>query len=225
MALTDHDTVEGCERMAEACQALGIEFITGTELTAEFEEHEVHLLGYFLDPQQPNIAGAKSRNSRPSARSRIQEMVVRLNKMGVPLRAETVFALANCRSPGPPARGAGPWCRKVFAPAWTRPSNDFSRRAAPPGCPSAKFPPLDAIALDPSGRRAGRDGPSGLEPLRRNHSRPGRAGPGWLGMFSHQTQRHAKSEYYLALAARLNLPSPAVPIATASARASRSSAA
>src|SRR5271170_1039044 len=49
MALTDHDTVEGCPRMAVACQGLGMEFIPGTELTAEFEGYEVHLLGYFLD--------------------------------------------------------------------------------------------------------------------------------------------------------------------------------
>ena len=38
MALTDHDSVEGCARMAQACQALGMEFIVGTELTAEFSD-------------------------------------------------------------------------------------------------------------------------------------------------------------------------------------------
>ena len=37
MALTDHDTVEGCARMALACRNLGIEFVPGAELTAELE--------------------------------------------------------------------------------------------------------------------------------------------------------------------------------------------
>ena len=33
---------------------------------------------------------------------RIHEMVARINELGVPLKAETVFALANCKSPGRP---------------------------------------------------------------------------------------------------------------------------
>src|SRR5437899_7378600 len=35
-------------------------------------------------------------------RNRILEMVKRLNQVQVPLEAETVFALANCRAPGRP---------------------------------------------------------------------------------------------------------------------------
>ena len=35
VALTDHDTVEGCVPTSRACAAAGIEFISGTELTAE----------------------------------------------------------------------------------------------------------------------------------------------------------------------------------------------
>ena len=31
MSLTDHDTIGGCDRMAAACQSLGIEFISGVE--------------------------------------------------------------------------------------------------------------------------------------------------------------------------------------------------
>src|SRR5262249_36213008 len=53
IALTDHDTVEGCERAANACRALEIEFIPGTELTAEQAENEIHILGYFLDTHNP----------------------------------------------------------------------------------------------------------------------------------------------------------------------------
>lgn len=101
MALTDHDTVEGCARMAEACKALKIDFIVGTELTAEFQEHEVHLLGYFLDPHNQALL-AEIKKFQTVRTNRIHEMVSRLNKMGVPLRAESVFALASCHSPGRP---------------------------------------------------------------------------------------------------------------------------
>ena len=65
--LTDHDTVEGCARMAAACEAAGIEFIPGTELTAEHDDTEVHLLGYFLDTAKRKIAGGNHQiSSRPA---------------------------------------------------------------------------------------------------------------------------------------------------------------
>ena len=43
IALTDHDTVEGCERMTAACAKEELEFIPGAELTAELRGREVHI--------------------------------------------------------------------------------------------------------------------------------------------------------------------------------------
>src|SRR5262245_33826152 len=101
LALTDHDTVEGCARMAAACKIAGIEFIPGTELTAEQDGNELHILGYFLDTQNSRLLSeiTKFQNVR---QNRIREMVARLNELNVPLKVEDVFALANCRSPGRP---------------------------------------------------------------------------------------------------------------------------
>jgi len=101
IALTDHDTVEGCERAASACKAVNIEFIPGTELTAEQDENEIHILGYFLDTQNKKLLEeiAKFQSVR---QDRIREMVARLNALKVPLRIEDVIALANCQSPGRP---------------------------------------------------------------------------------------------------------------------------
>jgi hypothetical protein len=43
IALTDHDTVEGCARAAAACAAVKMEFIPGSELTSEQADIEVHV--------------------------------------------------------------------------------------------------------------------------------------------------------------------------------------
>jgi predicted metal-dependent phosphoesterase TrpH len=101
IALTDHDTLDGCARTAAACAAAGIEFIPGTELTAEMEGREVHLLGYGLDPEHPRVIEemAKFQDAR---QERIRIMTARLVERGVPLSAESVFALAGCKSPGRP---------------------------------------------------------------------------------------------------------------------------
>jgi len=101
IALTDHDTVEGCAPTAAACAAVRMEFIPGTELTAEHQDVEVHILGFFLDIENKTLLKriAKFQSVR---QNRINEMVAALNKLGIPLKAESVFALANCKSPGRP---------------------------------------------------------------------------------------------------------------------------
>ena len=101
IALTDHDTVEGCARAATACAAVQMEFIPGAELTAEHADTEVHVLGYFLDTQN-RVLLEKLARFQADRQNRIYEMCAALNKHGVPLKAEAVFALANCKSPGRP---------------------------------------------------------------------------------------------------------------------------
>ena len=101
IALTDHDSVEGCDRAAVACANVKMDFISGAELTAEHKDTEVHILGYFLDTKNQVLLDriAKFQAVR---QNRINEMCAALNKLGLPLKAESVFALANCKSPGRP---------------------------------------------------------------------------------------------------------------------------
>jgi predicted metal-dependent phosphoesterase TrpH len=101
IALTDHDTVEGCDQAAAACAAVNMEFISGTELTAEHDDTEVHILAYFVDTQN-KVLLTRIAEFQSVRQNRIHEMVAALNKLGIPLKAESVFALANCKSPGRP---------------------------------------------------------------------------------------------------------------------------
>jgi predicted metal-dependent phosphoesterase TrpH len=101
LALTDHDTVEGCAPMTAACAAAGLEFISGTELTAQHNGDEIHILGYGVEVRDPGLL-AEIAKFQAVRQERIREMVARLNRLEVPLAAEAVFALANCRAPGRP---------------------------------------------------------------------------------------------------------------------------
>jgi len=145
MALTDHDTVEGCERMAQACKALGIEFIVGTELTAEFEDREVHLLGYFIDPHNEKLL-AEIKKFQTVRQSRIREMTDRLNQMNIPLRAETVFALANCQSPGRP-HVARALVQEGYCPSMEEAFERYLKKGRRAWVPKCKISAVDAIAL------------------------------------------------------------------------------
>ena len=83
LSLTDHDSVEGCARMAEVCEASGITFIPGTELTAEHEDTELHILGYFVDTQNQKLLTEIAR-FQVVRQNRIREMVARLNELNMP---------------------------------------------------------------------------------------------------------------------------------------------
>ena len=145
IALTDHDTVEGCERAATACAAAQMEFISGTELTAEHEDTEVHILAYFVDTQNQTlltrIAGFQS-----VRQNRIREMVAALNKLGIPLKAESVFALANCKSPGRPHVARALVKEKLIGnldEAFER----YLKKGRPAWVPKTKMSALEAVEL------------------------------------------------------------------------------
>ena len=202
MALTDHDTVEGCARMAQACQSLGVEFIPGTELTAEFESHEVHLLGYFLDDKQPKLL-TEIKKFQAVRQERISEMVSRLNKLGVPLQAEAVFALASCQSPGRP-HVARALVKEGFCESMEEAFERFLKKSRPAWVPKYKISAVDAMELIHQA-----DGLAVLAHPGLNHCDqiiPHLAGAGLDGLECFHTKHSGtQSEYYLALAKRLNL--------------------
>lgn len=83
LALTDHDTVAGCAEAADEAGKLGIDFLCGIEISAEYPHPgTMHILGYGVDPESPQLknltetllAGRDNRNPR---------IVQKLNEMGV----------------------------------------------------------------------------------------------------------------------------------------------
>jgi 3',5'-nucleoside bisphosphate phosphatase len=49
IALTDHDTVNGCKKAVEYGKSRGLKVIPGIELSTKYNKENVHILGYFND--------------------------------------------------------------------------------------------------------------------------------------------------------------------------------
>ena len=145
VALTDHDTVEGCVRMRAACEAAAIEFIPATELTCEVSGVELHMLGYFLDVTNAELLTQMTRFQK-GRHERIREIVARLRKMQVPLEEEEVFALANCKSPGRPHVARALIQRKVCA-SLDEAFERFLKKNRPAWVPKEKITAREALAL------------------------------------------------------------------------------
>lgn len=145
LALTDHDTIEGCPRAAAASQARGLEFIPGAELTAEQQGIEIHVLGYLLDIGNERLL-AETAHFQTVRQNRIREMVARLNQVNVPLQVESVFALANCRAPGRP-HVARALVQAGLCGTLDEAFERFLKRNRPAWVPKFKMSAADAIDL------------------------------------------------------------------------------
>jgi hypothetical protein len=202
MSLTDHDTLEGCPRMALACGKLGIEFLPGAELTAELDGCELHVLGYYLDMENKKLQ-ADLKKFQAVRQERIFEMVARLNRARIPLRAETVFAIANCQSPGRPHVGRA-LVQEGFCSSMDEAFDRFLKKNRPAYVPKFKISALDAIGLiHQAGGLASMAHP-GLN--RTDDVIPALAASGLDGLECfHSKHTPAMTEYYLELAAQHNL--------------------
>ena len=145
IALTDHDTVEGCARAATACAAVQMEFIAGAELTAEHADTEVRILGYFLDTQNPVLL-EKIARFQAVRQNRIREMVAALNQIGIPLQAGAVFALANCKSPGRP-HVARALVKEKLIGSIDEAFERYLKKGRPAWVPKTKMSALEGVGL------------------------------------------------------------------------------
>lgn len=77
IAITDHDTTESLALAQKAAEGLPLEIIPGIEVNTVWKEKEVHILGYYIDPEDEALR-AVIENHRNSRVVQIQEMAHRL---------------------------------------------------------------------------------------------------------------------------------------------------
>ncbi|HJW75183.1 MAG TPA: PHP domain-containing protein [Thermoleophilia bacterium] len=102
VAVTDHDTVDGLEEALAAGERLGVEVVPGVELSLEWGERALHVLGYFLNElptQELHDILVELRGYRDARNEIILE---RLAKLGYPLDPEEVARVANGGAVGRP---------------------------------------------------------------------------------------------------------------------------
>jgi 3',5'-nucleoside bisphosphate phosphatase len=101
MSLTDHDTTNGLVEARAVGQRLGVEVIPGIEVSVDIPGSEIHMIGLFLDYEQPDFQEMLSK-FRAGRLGRAEGMVQRLNDLGVPISMERVLEIAGEASVGRP---------------------------------------------------------------------------------------------------------------------------
>ena len=144
IALTDHDTMAGVDEAVEAGRRLGLRVVPGVELSAMNADKEVHLLGLHID--RPGAIDDALRTFRHSRLERAEQMIAKLNAIGVPLSLQSVLEQAAGGAVGRPHLA-----RALIEEGWARDSRDAFDRylgaGRPAYVPKLRLSVAEAISL------------------------------------------------------------------------------
>jgi predicted metal-dependent phosphoesterase TrpH len=101
MALSDHDATDGVAVAQQVGAEIGIRVIPAIELSADLPGVSIHVLGLFLDYQDPTFQET-IRGFRAARLERAEQMVSALDRLGVPISLDRVFEIAGEGSVGRP---------------------------------------------------------------------------------------------------------------------------
>jgi len=81
-SLTDHDEVDGQQRAAAAAQALGLDYLSGCEISVSFAGITVHIVGLGFNVQDVKLRQGLA-DTRDGRDARAREMSAELAKVGI----------------------------------------------------------------------------------------------------------------------------------------------
>ena len=101
ISITDHDSVTGVKEARKISDRIGIEVIPGLEISTEIGSNEIHVLGYFINPDDKELERylVFFREERFNRAIRIIE---KLNILGIQLTMDDVLLQAKNSAIGRP---------------------------------------------------------------------------------------------------------------------------
>ncbi len=146
IALTDHDTVDGIAPALVTAKAFPwLKVIPGIEISTDFPDGEVHVLGYFIDYTDPEFA-ARLERMRHSRRGRAQGMIAKLRDLGIHIEWQQVLEIADSGSIGRP-HIAQAMLDKGYIASIKEAFTKYIGRGGPAYVEREKITPVEAVKL------------------------------------------------------------------------------
>jgi len=145
IALTDHDTCAGLADAIAAGLALGVAVLPGIELSAEWCDKDVHILGYWINQNNRQLT-ALTAKLRAERTNRIVETLERLGELGLPLTLSEVRDQSgrDGHSLGRP-HVARALCKRGYVASFAAAFDLYLERGRPAYVPRYKLSPREAI--------------------------------------------------------------------------------
>jgi len=94
IALTDHDTVAGLPEALAHGKTIGVEVLTGIEISSGFDGISLHILGYGFNHEHPGLLAFIERLQQ-ARRSRNQGILERLHALGISITNDELAHIAE----------------------------------------------------------------------------------------------------------------------------------
>lgn len=101
ISFTDHDSINSLKEAIEAGKKYGVEIIPGVEISTDISDREIHILGYFIDPKNPELEHYLS-FFREERLKRAARIVNKLNSLGINITIDDVIEKAGSGAVGRP---------------------------------------------------------------------------------------------------------------------------
>ncbi len=145
IAITDHDTVAGVRPASQIGEEVGVEIISGVEMSTEWSSGIMHILGYFIDVSNVQLNEALNL-LRMGRIERVPRIVEKLRACNVVISAEEVWREAVGGAPGRP-HVAEILMREGYVNTVQEAFDKYLKKGAPAYVEKRKMPPGRAIRL------------------------------------------------------------------------------
>jgi predicted metal-dependent phosphoesterase TrpH len=146
IALADHDSIDGIAPALAAASAFpGLKVIPAVEISTDIAEGEIHMLGYFIDYNDPEFNAALDRFKK-SRLQRGQKMVAKLEKLGINIDWQRVMEIAGTSTIGRP-HIAQAMLEKGYITSFKQAFDKYLGRNRPAYVEREKMTPGEAVGL------------------------------------------------------------------------------
>jgi predicted metal-dependent phosphoesterase TrpH len=145
LAVTDHDTVDGVAEALQEGNEVGVEVVPGVEISAQWESGILHILGYFVRTDHPELIETLA-YLKKEREDRNTKILSRLRDLNVHISLDEVNSEAGCGVPGRP-HIAGVMARKRYVSTLQEAFDRYLKRGASAYVQKAKLAPIDAMQL------------------------------------------------------------------------------
>jgi 3',5'-nucleoside bisphosphate phosphatase len=145
VALTDHDTLDGLQEALNEGQVQGVEVIPGVEISAEFKEGTMHILGYYVWDGRASLSQSLIKLQHARA-ERNPRMISKLNELGFKVSLEEVIGCAGGGQVGRPHM-ARALLEKGYISNISEAFDLYLGKGKPAYEEKFRFPPDEAISM------------------------------------------------------------------------------
>lgn len=143
IAITDHDTVSGLRSLARPGDEL--QLISGIEINTDYQNQEVHILGYFIDVENPELL-QRLEKIKQARLERAVKIIDRLQELGLQLTLERIRQIAGAGPVGRP-HIARAMIEQGYVDTYQAAFETYLGRGCPAYIPRYRLLPQEAISL------------------------------------------------------------------------------